>query len=187
MGVLSGDALLNYAYEVMLEGFSMTEYPDRVIRALQVMSAKTGIYGMLGGQSVDVENDGKPLEREMLDYIYQNKTSALIEASMMTGAILAGAKEEQVEKIRLAAKDIGLAFQIQDDILDVTSTKEELGKPVHSDEKNHKITYVTLMGLEKAAERVASLSEEAIGILKGLTERDGFLCELTAWLVSRKK
>jgi geranylgeranyl diphosphate synthase type II len=187
MGVLSGDALLNYAYEVMLEGFSMTEYPDRVIRALQVMSAKTGIYGMLGGQSVDVENDGKPLEREMLDYIYQNKTSALIEASMMTGAILAGAKEEQVEKIRLAAKDIGLAFQIQDDILDVTSTKEELGKPVHSDEKNHKITYVTLMGLEKAAERVASLSEEAIDILKGLTERDGFLCELTAWLVSRKK
>jgi geranylgeranyl diphosphate synthase type II len=187
MGVLSGDALLNYAYEVMLEGFSMTEYPDRVIRVLQVMSAKTGIYGMLGGQSVDVENDGKPLEREMLDYIYQNKTSALIEASMMTGAILAGAKEEQVEKIRLAAKDIGLAFQIQDDILDVTSTKEELGKPVHSDEKNHKITYVTLMGLEKAAERVASLSEEAIGILKGLTERDGFLCELTAWLVSRKK
>ena len=100
---------------------------------------------MLGGQSVDVENDGKPMSREMIDYIYENKTSALIEASAMTGAILGGAAEEETAIVEKAAKNIGLAFQIQDDILDVTSTEEELGKPIHSDEKNHKTTYVTLM------------------------------------------
>ena len=142
MGVLSGVALLNYAYETMLQAFSLTEDQDRVICALKVMAEKTGIHGMLGGQSVDVENDGKPLEKEMLDYIYRNKTSALIEASMMTGAILAGADEQQVAVVEEAAGNIGLAFQIQDDILDVTSTDEELGKPVHSDEKNNKVTYV---------------------------------------------
>ena len=138
MGVLSGVALLNYAYETMLQAFSLTEDQDRVICALKVMAEKTGIHGMLGGQSVDVENDGKPLEKEMLDYIYRNKTSALIEASMMTGAILAGADEQQVAVVEEAAGNIGLAFQIQDDILDVTSTDEELGKPVHSDEKNNR-------------------------------------------------
>ena len=110
MGVLSGVALLNYAYETMLQAFSFTEDQDRVICALKVMAEKTGIHGMLGGQSVDVENDGKPLEKEMLDYIYRNKTSALIEASMMTGAILAGADEQQVAVVEEAAGNIGLAF-----------------------------------------------------------------------------
>ena len=148
MGVLSGVALLNYAYEVMLTAFDTADTPDcqaHVIQALKVMSHKTGLYGMLGGQSVDVENDGKPMSREMIDYIYENKTSALIEASVMTGAILGGATEEETAIVEKAAKNIGLAFQIQDDILDVTSTEEELGKPIHSDEKNHKTTYVTLM------------------------------------------
>ena len=136
MGVLSGAALLNYAYEVMLQAFALTKKSERVVKALTLMANKTGIYGMLGGQSVDVENDGKPLTKEMLDYIYRNKTSALIEASMMTGAILAGAGEQEVEIIvRQPGGRIGLAFQIQDDILDVYSTEEELGKPVHSDEK----------------------------------------------------
>ena len=166
MGVLSGVALLNYAYETMLQAFSLTEDQDRVICALKVMAEKTGIHGMLGGQSVDVENDGKPLEKEMLDYIYRNKTSALIEASMMTGAILAGADEQQVAVVEEAAGNIGLAFQIQDDILDVTSTDEELGKPVHSDEKNNKVTYVTLFGIEEASRQVELLSEKAIKLLK---------------------
>lgn len=161
MGVLSGVALLNYAYETMFQAFALTKEQDRVIHALRVVSQKTGIHGMLGGQSVDVENDGKPLEKEMLDYIYRNKTSALIEASMMTGAILAGANEQEVSAVEKAAGNIGLAFQIQDDILDVTSTAEELGKPVHSDEKNNKVTYVTLFGTEKAAEQVEELSEKA--------------------------
>ena len=187
MGVLSGVALLNYAYETMLQAFSLTEDQDRVIRALRVMAEKTGIHGMLGGQSVDVENDGKPLEKEMLDYIYRNKTSALIEASMMTGAILAGADEHEVSVVEEAAGNIGLAFQIQDDILDVTSTDEELGKPVHSDEKNNKVTYVTLFGIEKASEQVEMLSEKAVELLKSLNKNNEFLYLLIENLIKRIK
>lgn len=187
MGVLSGVALLNYAYETMLQAFSLTEDQDRVICALKVMAEKTGIHGMLGGQSVDVENDGKPLEKEMLDYIYRNKTSALIEASMMTGAILAGADEQQVALVEEAAGNIGLAFQIQDDILDVTSTDEELGKPVHSDEKNNKVTYVTLFGIEEASRQVELLSGKAIKLLKSLNKNNEFLYLLIEKLINRRK
>lgn len=187
MGVLSGVALLNYAYETMLQAFSLTEDQDRVICALKVMAEKTGIHGLLGGQSVDVENDGKPLEKEMLDYIYRNKTSALIEASMMTGAILAGADEQQVAVVEEAAGNIGLAFQIQDDILDVTSTDEELGKPVHSDEKNNKVTYVTLFGIEEASRQVELLSEKAIKLLKSLNKNNEFLYLLIEKLINRRK
>ena len=190
MGILSGVALLNYAYETMLQAFAMAEtlqQKEAVIDALQVMAEKTGIHGMLGGQSVDVENDGKALEKDMLDYIYENKTAALIEASMMTGAILAGADAEQVSVKEKAAKRIGLAFQIQDDILDVTSTDEELGKPVHSDEKNHKVTYVTLFGTEKAAAQVAGLSAEAVELLESLNKNNEFLYLLVEKLVNRRK
>ena len=187
MGVLSGAALLNYAYEVMLQAFALTEEKERVIKALTLMANKTGIYGMLGGQSVDVENDGKPLTKEMLDYIYRNKTSALIEAAMMTGAVLAGAEEKEVEIIGEAAGKIGLAFQIQDDILDVTSTEEELGKPVHSDEKNNKVTYVSLFGIQEASGQVKRLSEEAVSLILGLYQKNEFLCTLIQELVSRRK
>lgn len=187
MGILSGVALLNYAYETMLLAFERTAYPERVIRGLSVMAEKTGIYGMLGGQSVDVENDGTPLTREMLDYIYRNKTSALIEAAMMTGAILAGADENSVAITKEAAGKIGLAFQIQDDILDVTSTEEELGKPVHSDEKNNKVTYVTLFGIEEASRQVKELSEDAVSLLKGLNKNNEFLYLLVEKLINRRK
>ena len=190
MGVLSGVALLNYAYEVMLTAFDLAEDEKaraRVIKALKVMSDKTGLYGMLGGQSVDVENDGKPMSREMINYIYENKTSALIEGSMMAGAILGGASAEEVAVVEKAASGIGLAFQIQDDILDVTSTAEELGKPIHSDEKNHKTTYVTLMGIDKASQQVAELSEEAVKLLEGLNKKNEFLFTLVKELVGRRK
>ena len=187
MGVLSGVSLLNYAYETMLGAFDLTSDKDRVIRALKIMSDKTGLYGMLGGQSVDVENDGKEISREMLDYIYEHKTSALIEASMMAGAILGGADEEQTAQIEKAASAIGLAFQIQDDILDVTSTSQELGKPVHSDEKNNKVTYVTLFGVEKASEQVQKLSEQAETVLEGLSSKNKFLTALVMEMASRRK
>ena len=190
MGVLSGVALLNYAYEVMLTAFDLTEDDygiQRVVKALKVVANKTGIYGMLGGQSVDVENDGKPMSREMINYIYENKTSALIEGSMMAGAILGGASAEEVAVVEKAASGIGLAFQIQDDILDVTSTAEELGKPIHSDEKNHKTTYVTLMGIEKASQQVAELSEEAVKLLEGMNKKNEFLFTLVKELVGRRK
>lgn len=190
MGVLSGVALLNYAYEVMFTAFDLgkdEKSQARIIKALKIMSHKTGIYGMLGGQSVDVENDGKPMSREMLDYIYENKTSALIQASMMTGAVLGGASPEEVSVIERAAGNIGLAFQIQDDILDVTSTAEELGKPIHSDEKNHKTTYVTLMGIQDASRQVAKLSEEAVQLLEGMDKNNEFLFTLVRELVERRK
>ena len=187
MGVLSGVSLLNYAYETMLGAFDLTSDKDRVIRALKIMSDKTGLYGMLGGQSVDVENDGKEISREMLDYIYKNKTSALIEASMMTGAVLAGASEKELKVVEQAAENIGLAFQIQDDILDVTSTQEELGKPIHSDEKNNKVTYVSLVGAPAAASRVKELSDHAVELLDDLDRKNGFLDLLVESLVSRRK
>ena len=189
MGVLSGVALLNYAYEVMLTAFDLAEDEKaraRVIKALKVMSHKTGLYGMLGGQSVDVENDGKPMSREMINYIYENKTSALIEGSMMAGAILGGASAEEVAVVEKAASGIGLAFQIQDDILDVTSTEEELGKPIHSDEKNQKQTYVTLRGLEGAAKDVERISEEALKLLDTFPQKNEFLRELIGYLVNRR-
>ena len=190
MGILSGVALLNYAYETMLQAFAMAEtlqQKDAVIRALQVMAAKTGIHGMLGGQSVDVENDGTPLTKEMLDYIYENKTSALIECAMTIGATLAGASEEEIQKIETIAGKIGIAFQIQDDILDVTGTMEELGKAVGSDEKNHKTTYVTLEGIKKAGEDVKELTKEALNLLMELPGEQEFLRELLLSLCTRRK
>ena len=134
-----------------------------------------------------MENDGKPLEKEMLDYIYRNKTSALIEASMMTGAILAGANEQEVSAVEKAAGNIGLAFQIQDDILDVTSTLEVLGKPIGSDEKNHKATYVSFEGLEKAKEDVALYTNSAVARMDSLVVKNEFLNELLLYLISREK
>ena len=187
MGVLSGVALLNRAYEVMLSSFDLTEDKDRVIAAMRIIADKTGINGMLGGQSVDVENDGKPLEHKMLDYIYKHKTSALLEASMMAGAVLGGADEQELALVESAASDIGLAFQIRDDILDVTSTSEELGKPVHSDEKNNKITYVTLFGTEEASRQVEALSESAVSSLEKLNRKNEFLTALVREMAGRRK
>ena len=186
MGVLSGVSLLNYAYETMLRAFSMTDNTDRVIRALRIMADRTGIYGMLGGQSVDVENDGKPIDKATLDYIYEHKTSALLEASMMTGAVLAGADEEQAKMIGEAASAIGLAFQIQDDILDIVSDSETLGKPVGSDEKNKKVTYATVHGVEAAGKEVARLSEEARSLIGAFPYENPFLIDLITYLIHRE-
>ena len=187
MGVLGGAALLNYAYETMLRAFDLPSQKEPVIQAVRIMAEQTGIRGMLGGQSVDVENDGKPITREMLDYIYRHKTSALIEAPMMTGAVLGGAEEEELAAVERAAADIGLAFQIRDDILDVTATSEELGKPVHSDEKNNKITYVTLFGIQEASRQVEELSQRAVSTLDKLNRKNEFLTALIYEMVSRRK
>lgn len=187
MGILAGDALLNLAYETAAGAFGMEPGNERIGRAIGMLSRKTGIYGMMGGQSVDVASVGQELSREKLDFIYRLKTSALIEASMAVGAILAGAGEQEIETVEQIASDIGLAFQIQDDILDVTSTMEVLGKPVMSDEKNKKTTYVTLEGLHKATGDVKEVSGRAIRILDGLGRENGFLRELILQLVYREK
>ena len=186
--ILAGDALLNYAYETAFRAFDLAKGEKelrRTARALEILGEKTGIKGMLGGQGADVENDGKPLSKDMLDFIYENKTSALIEASLMIGAVLAGT--EDMVKIEKIGSCIGLAFQIQDDILDVTSSQEVLGKPVGSDEKNNKTTYVTLEGMEKAKAEVERLSDDALKLLAGLPGRNEFLEALIRLLIHREK
>ena len=192
MAILAGDALLNYAYETAARAFEAGDDKEfhRVAKAMQILCQKPGIYGMIGGQVVDVELVGQPVDKETLDFIYAMKTSALIECSMMIGALLAGADDSSISLVESVANRVGIAFQIQDDILDVTSTLEELGKPVHSDERNDKNTYVDLVGLETAKEFVASLSKSALEDLKkieGEWTENSFLEELICYLINRKK
>ncbi|WP_294901144.1 polyprenyl synthetase family protein [uncultured Eubacterium sp.] len=187
MGILAGDALLNFAFETACKGLMQEIGNPAVARAVQILAQKAGIYGMLGGQVVDVEFEGQPLEREKLDFIYDLKTGALIEASMLIGAVLAGASEKEQQIILQVAKDVGLAFQIQDDILDVTSDLETLGKPIGSDEKNHKTTYVTIRGLAQAEKDVEEISERALEGVASLSEENVFLNELIRYLIHRKK
>ncbi len=188
MGILAGDALLNYAFETAAKAFTMFPEQSLVIgKAMQVLARKAGIYGMIGGQVVDVESAGHGISKDVLDFIYELKTSALIESSMMIGAILAGADEKEIQDVETIAKNVGIAFQIQDDILDVTSTVEVLGKPILSDDKNEKTTYVTLVGLEKAKEYVETISMEAIDLLSNFKTEDRFLEELLKSLIHREK
>ena len=187
MAVLAGDGLLIYSMETAAKALAFTDRPDRVARCMGIMAEKTGIYGMIGGQAVDVELAGKKIPREKLDFIYRLKTGALLEASMMIGAVLGGASESEIKLVEKMAACVGLAFQIQDDILDVTSSNEVLGKPVKSDEKNHKTTYVTLEGLEKAKQDVEKISEEAVSCLHELPGENAFLEELILMLVNREK
>ena len=190
MGILAGDALLNLAYETAAKAFDMEVADTRVARAFAVLAKKAGVYGMVGGQVVDVESeksDDCSITREKLDFIYRLKTGALIESSMMIGAILAGASSDEVSRVEQIAAKLGLAFQIQDDVLDVTSTLEVLGKPVGSDEKNNKATYVTFEGLDKAVSDVERISKEAEEQLDDLGYDDVFLKELFEYLIHREK
>lgn len=189
MAILAGDGLLNFAFETALKVFEMDTDSARAAKALAILAKKAGIYGMIGGQTADIEaeNIGDKVTQEHLLFIHEHKTAALIQAAMMIGAILAGATEEQVELVEKAAYDIGVAFQIQDDILDVTSTLETLGKPVGSDEKNNKTTYVTLKGLETASCEQKEMSANAISLLESLDMENKFLMELITSLITRIK
>lgn len=187
LAILTGDALLNYAYEVAAG--ALLKYPGdlSVSRAFAILAGKAGIHGMVGGQCVDVMNEERPdLSMEEILFIHENKTAALIECALMCGAVLAGADEEETAMMEKVGSDIGLAFQIQDDILDVTSTFEELGKPIGSDEKNKKATYLSLTGMEKSKEEVERLSDEAVNILRNRENRNEFLEELVLSLISRR-
>jgi len=187
MGVLAGDALLNYAFETMLQAFGLTEDHEKVWRTMRVIANKTGLNGMLGGQCVDVRTDGRPKSDKMLEYIYQNKTSALIEASMMAGAMLAGADKSDVALMEKAGRMIGLAFQIRDDILDITGDEKKIGKPLHSDERNHKITYVTIHGVEASMLEVLRFTREASVLISSLGGDDEFILSLIQYMISRDK
>ena len=193
MGILAGDGLLNYAFETATNAFDEAEHSTtdtltvyrRIARALQVLSEKAGIKGMIGGQVIDMEQCEGESSRNRLDHMYRLKTGALIEASMMIGAILAGADQQQINQIEQIAGDIGLAFQIKDDILDVTSTSEILGKPVHSDEKNEKTTYVSLMDIRDAEAEVLNISNRAMDAYDTLPYQNEFLRLLIIRLINR--
>ena len=136
---------------------------------------------------MDVRTDGRPKSDKMLEYIYQNKTSALIEASMMAGAMLAGVDKSEVTLMEKAGRMIGLAFQIRDDILDVIGDEEKLGKQVHSDERNHKITYVTIHGVEASMLEVLRFTREASVLISSLGGDDEFILSLIQYMISRDK
>ena len=190
MGILAGDGLLNWAFETAAAAFDGEEDAEglkRVAKALQILGTKAGVCGMIGGQVVDVQSTGQAIDEEKLLFIYELKTGALLEASMMIGAVLAGASEEEVKAMEQIASDVGKAFQIRDDILDVTSTLEVLGKPVNSDDRNEKTTYVTLKGLDQASREVETISKRALQRLKSLPCENEFLTELIKSLIYREK
>ena len=192
-GILAGDALLNHAYETMLNAI-LSSYSNgydkdiifRMNKAAAVIAVKAGIDGMVGGQSLDVYLTGKDMNKDQLEYIFNLKTGALIEASFMAGGILAGADDNTVDDLCLAGHLVGVAFQIQDDILDIYGSEKELGKPVHSDEKNNKNTYVSLYGLDAAKEAVSDMSVRAENILKNIGDNE-FLIQLVNYLINRTK
>lgn len=196
MAILAGDGLLNYAFETAVKAFELTEEAGdkalmyrNIARALEKLSCRAGVYGMIGGQTADIEAEesGGVIEEERLLFIHTHKTSALIQSAMAIGAILAGAEEADVNLIEQCALDIGLAFQIQDDILDVISTAEVLGKPIGSDAKNEKTTYVSLKGLEQAKNDVDQYSREAIAILQSMDCGNDYLIKLIEELITREK
>lgn len=197
LALLAGDALLNYAYETALKSFfysygkvDQEQMNARIVLALKILAESTGIDGMLAGQSVDVENEKNgtlSIDRETLEYINEYKTSKLIEAPLMIGAVLAGAEKSDVMIMKDLGRKIGLAFQIRDDILDVTGDENELGKPIHSDERNEKTTYVTLLGESGAKDRVNELTEQAAMLLETVEGDTEFLVSLIRSLASRTK
>lgn len=190
MAILAGDGLLNYAFETALKAFDLEPANPAIGKAMQVLAKKAGVYGMIGGQTADIEAedmDQSKVTNELLLFIHENKTAALIQSSMMIGAILAGAKEEDIKAVEKIAYNVGIAFQIQDDILDITSSLEVLGKMTGSDEKNNKVTYVTLNGMEKSKEDVEKLSKEAINLLNSFDNKNEFLNQLIEELITREK
>lgn len=184
IGILAGDALLNYAFEIMSD--AVCTQGERAAKAMKIIAAKAGVRGMIAGQTVDLVFTGKSLSAELLDYINERKTSALLCAALMAGAALAGADEERLRVLEQAGTYVGLAFQIKDDILDVTGDEKKLGKPLHSDEKNEKKTYVALIGIEKAEQKVQQYSEQAVELLDTLPYKNPFLRELLLYLARRE-
>ncbi len=187
MGVLAGDALLTYAFETAVKAFRLTEFPERAAKALEILAYKAGISGMAGGQSLDVMKTGQPLTEDEMDFIYRLKTGALIEGSMMIGAVLAGADEASVRKAESCASAIGLAFQIRDDILDVIADEEQLGKPIGSDARNEKTTYVSLYGLEAAEKKVLELTAAAREMISSFPAPGPFFAAFVDQLAYRNK
>lgn len=184
IATLAGDALLTLAFEVILRQKADSETLCRVIREI---SQAAGPNGMVGGQAIDMESEGKSITMDELRKMHMGKTGALFRAAIRSGAILAGAGETELNALTRYAEAFGLAFQITDDILDVIGDENEIGKPVGSDERNHKSTYVTLTSLEKARQLAKDAVDEAVLALEPFGDKAWFLKELVEFLISRKK
>lgn len=185
MATLAGDALLNYAFEVMLSSSIDKKDSNKYLKAINEVAKHAGIYGMIGGQVVDVESENKIIDKDKLDFIHLNKTAAMIVGCMRAGAIVGGATEEELEKVTKYGRNIGLSFQIVDDILDITGDEVKLGKPIGSDIENHKSTYPSLLGLEKSREIARQLIEEGKSSIDGLSSEIDFLNQLGDYIISR--
>lgn len=187
MATLAGDALLNYAFEVMLSSAIDKEDANKYLKAINEVAKHAGIYGMIGGQVVDVESENKVIDKDKLDFIHLNKTAAMIIGCMRAGAIVGGADKEALEKITTYAKNIGLSFQIVDDILDIVGEEEKLGKPIGSDLENHKSTYPSLLGLEESRRIANELIDEAKNSIKDLSSEVEFLNQLADYIINRDR
>lgn len=186
MAILAGDSLLNYAFEVMLSNSINKEDPNRYLKAINEIAKTSGVYGMIGGQVVDVESENIAIEKEKLDFIHMNKTAAIMIGCMRAGAIVGGADEKKLEQITTYGKNIGLAFQIVDDILDIVGDEAKLGKNIGSDIENNKSTYPSLLGLEKSKQIAHALIDEAKQNVKGLCGDTEFLEGLAEYIISRE-
>lgn len=186
MAILAGDGLLNYAYEIMLRESLSKGEPEKYLKAINEIAKASGIYGMIGGQIVDIESEGKSIDMEKLDFIHMNKTAAIIIGCMRAGAIIGGASEEELENVTKYAKNIGLSFQIVDDILDIVGDEAKLGKKVGSDIDNEKSTYPSLIGLEKSKETANKLIAEAKMSIDYINKDSEFLNNLADYIVDRE-
>ncbi|MBC6003926.1 MAG: polyprenyl synthetase family protein [Paeniclostridium sordellii] len=186
MAILAGDGLLNYAYEIMLKESIRKDDSNKYLKAINEIAKASGIYGMIGGQVVDIESEGKSISMDKLDFIHMNKTAAIIIGCMRAGAIIGGASEIQLENITKYAKNIGLSFQIVDDILDVVGDEAKLGKKVGSDIDNEKSTYPSLIGLDKSKEIAKNLIEEAKLSISNIDKDSEFLNSLADYIVDRE-
>lgn len=186
MAILAGDALLNYAFEVMLSNSIDKENPNKYLKAINEIAKTSGIYGMIGGQVVDIQSENKKISKEKLDYIHNNKTAAIIVGCMRAGAIIGNATESQLENITKYAKNIGLSFQIVDDILDIIGDESKLGKKVGSDLDNHKSTYPSLIGLDESKTIAYELIQEAKNSINMIGNDAYFLNGLADYIIDRE-
>ena len=185
IAILAGDGLLSYAFEIMSNAVA-ENLDEKSAKAMQAVAFAAGVNGMVSGQTVDVICEGKKIDKQTLDFIHLNKTAAMIVGAIKAGAYLGGADENVIAQLEKAAVKMGIAFQIQDDILDVTGTFDELGKTINSDEKNSKVTYVSLFGIDESRKFTQRLSNEAVEIFKSCGENMEFFVELTKYLVDRR-
>ena len=183
VAILAGDALLNRAFEVASD---VQGDAERTLKAIRILSASSGTEGMIGGQVMDMEYEGREITLDALRLMHSRKTGAIIRSSCVIGAVMSGANDDEIAAVDEFAKNLGIAFQIQDDILDVEGTEEELGKPIGSDAEENKNTYVSLLGLERAKELMKEYSAKAKDALKPFGERAEFLTDLTDYLTSRR-